>query len=282
MPEIPDLLYIQRSLRQAIIGRSITGVEVTQPVVLRVVAKGTIEDLLRGKNVESVETRGPFLRFRLSGSFSILINLMLAGKLQLQANGQKSEGYRCLSFLLDDESRINLCDSKRMAKVYIVPDAATGRVPKFDDQGIDILSGEFTLVRFRGLAETNRRKQVRVFLTDQRILSAVGNAYADEILFEAGIHPKTFVGKLQDTDTKALYDAIRSVLRWGVDQVEKAKQPIHVKVRDHMKVRNRKGEPCERCGTTIRREGVRGYDVFFCPVCQPATRELFLDWRKLP
>ena len=69
-------------------------------------------------------------------------------------------------------------------------------------------------------------------------------------------------------------------MRWGITEVEKAAQPIQVKVRDHMKVRNRKGEPCARCGTTIRREGVRGYDVFFCPVCQPATRKVFIDWKR--
>ncbi len=282
MPEIPDLVYVRRYLHDTLLGRSVTGVEVKQTVVVRVIGEGSVGDLLRGRKIESVETRGPFIRFRLSGSFSILMNLMLAGQLQHQLSGQKSVGYRCLSILLDDDSRINLCDSKRMAKVYIVPDSGTQGVPRLEDQGIDVLSERFTLDRFQALARTNRRKQVRVFLTDQRSLSAIGNAYADEILYEARIHPKTFVGKLRDADIEALFNAVRSVLQWGVEQVEKAKQPIHIKVRDHMRVRNRKGKSCERCGTTIRREGVRGYDVFFCPACQPATRELFLDWRKIP
>jgi formamidopyrimidine-DNA glycosylase len=53
-------------------------------------------------------------------------------------------------------------------------------------------------------------------------------------------------------------------------------------VRDHLKVRNRKGSPCVRCGTTIRREGVRGYDVFFCPTCQASTRRSFIEWKTSP
>jgi len=94
------------------------------------------------------------------------------------------------------------------------------------------------------------------------------------------IHPKTFVTRLGAEDIERLHEAIRGVMKWGAVCVNAAQQPIHVKVRDHMKVRNRRGEPCPRCGTTIRREGVRGHDVFFCPACQPASRKVFIDWTK--
>ncbi len=281
MPEIPDLVYIHRYLQRTIAARTIAGVEISRPVVLRSIAKGSPAELLTGKKIEAIETRGPFLRFRLTGSLNLLVNLMLAGRVQHQRDVEKGEAARCFSLILDDGSRINFCDPKQMAKVYIAPDSSMDKVPRYEEQGIDVMSAGFTLARFRSLTEAHRRKQVRVFLNDHRIISAIGNAYADEILYEARIHPKTFVGKLDGETIGRLYEAIRSVLRRGIDQVAQAQQPIHVKVRDHMKVRNRKGEPCPRCGTTIRREGVRGYDVFFCPSCQPATRDLFLDWRKI-
>jgi formamidopyrimidine-DNA glycosylase len=116
-------------------------------------------------------------------------------------------------------------------------------------------------------------------INDHTVLSAIGNAYADEILFEARIHPKTFSARLSKEETDRLFVAIGSVMTWGTKKVEEAARPIHVKVREHLKVRNRRGEPCPRCGTTIRREGVRGHDTFFCPSCQPASRKLFIDWR---
>ena len=281
MPEIPDLLYTRGYLERTVIGRTITEVSIPQPVVVRVIAGDNPKDLLRGRQMHAIETCGPFLRFRLGGSLSLILNLMLAGRLQHQLPGSRADGYCCLSLSLDDGSRLNLSDSKRMAKAYVVPDDSTAKVPRFGNQGIDILSGEFTLPTFRLLVDAHRRKQVRVFLNDQRVLSAIGNAYADEILFDARIHPKTFLGKLGEEGQEALWGSIRSVMQWGIEEVRKAGQPIEVKVRDHMRVRNRKGEPCPRCATTIRREGVRGYDVFFCPSCQPATRELFLDWRKI-
>jgi formamidopyrimidine-DNA glycosylase len=113
-------------------------------------------------------------------------------------------------------------------------------------------------------------------------LDSIGNAYADEILFAARIHPKTFVGTLTEAEWEELYRAIRDVMTEGQRKVAEAGQPIHVKVRDHMRIRNRKGLPCPRCGSIIRREGVRGYDVFFCPTCQPVRRRVFIDWTKLP
>ena len=107
---------------------------------------------------------------------------------------------------------------------------------------------------------------------DQAALSAIGNAYADEILFAARIHPKTSCSSLSAEQRRALYESIRSVMAWGIAEVEKAAQPIEVKVRDHVKVRNRKDEPCPVCGTKIRRVGVLGYDSFFCPQCQAASQ----------
>ena len=281
MPELPDLLYVQKYLRQQVTGKSVTSFTIKKPVVLRVASEQTPQQMLVGKTIRDAAVHGPFLRFGLEPNVEVIMNLMLAGKLQHQRPGEKAEGHLCCSFTLSDGSSLNLCDQELMAKVYLVPSGQYGTIPKYERQGVDILSADFTKSLFRQLATAHRRKQVRVFINDHTILSAIGNAYADEILFGAGIHPKTFVAKLSPEGIDTLYHCTKNVMQWGIDQVEKAGQPIHVKVRDHMKVRNRKGEPCPRCGSTIRREGVRGHDVYFCPECQPATRKLFLDWRNV-
>ncbi len=278
MPELPDLLYIRNHLDAHLTGRTIAAAEVRKPVVLRNAVEGDPRALLKGRKITGVVHHGPFLTLTLEPPLEMIINLMLAGRIQHQRPDERAEGHLCLSLLLDDGTRLNIADEQTMAKVYIVPPGDHGRVPKYESQGIDILSGDFTLERFRELASQNGRRQVRVFINDHTVLSAIGNAYADEILFEARIHPKTFVSKLDRAQVSALYEAIRSVMQWGIAAVERAGKPIQVKVRDHMRVRNRHGEPCPRCGATIRREGVRGYDVFFCPHCQPPSRRLFIDW----
>ena len=278
MPELPDLLYIKRYLDKTVVGKTVTAATVKQPVVLRVAIDQPFEQLVEGRTINAIDIHGPFLRFELSDLVDLIMNLMVAGKLQHQRSGDAAGGHLCCSLSLLDSSRLNLCDANKMAKLYVVPHGDYAGIPKYREQGIDLLSPSFTLEVFTDLARRNARRQVRVFINDHTMVSSIGNAYADEILFDAQIHPKTFVYKLSGESIAKLYSSTLSVMEWGIREVEEAAQPIHVKVREHMRVRNRNGEPCPRCGSTIRREGVRGYDVFFCPTCQPPSRKLFIDW----
>ena len=279
MPELPDLLYIRDYLQSHVSGHGIQGVTIKEPIVLRIGVEGGAVQVLSGRTIGDITLRGPFIRFALSEDTDLILNLMLAGRLHHQHNG-KSPGHMCFSLALDDGSTLHFCDDQKMGKAYIVRAGEYDIIPRYNTQGIDILSDAFTPELFRGLVSRHTRKQVRVFINDHTILSAIGNAYADEILYAARIHPKTFVARLGSGEVDQLYAAIRDVMAWGTGEVARAARPIDEKVRDHMRVRGRKGEPCERCGTTIRREGVRGYDVFFCPNCQPASRTLFIDWKK--
>jgi formamidopyrimidine-DNA glycosylase len=282
MPELPDLVYIKKYLDRSVVGRTITAVQTKQPIVVRTMTKEPIERALTGQEIRKIGIHGPFLRLDTKGENVLVINLMLAGRLQHQLAREKPEGHLCLTLGLDDRSSLNLCDEKKMAKVYCAEQEQVGTIPKYATQGVDILSSSFTEAAFRAIAAANNRKQVRVFINDHTALSSIGNAYADEILFAARLHPKTFVARLTPEEIGNLHRAIHEVITWGIRCVEEAGAPIHKKVRDHMKVRNRKGEPCPRCGTTIRREGVRGHDVYFCPSCQPPSRRLFLDWSNIP
>jgi ribosomal protein S13 len=118
-------------------------------------------------------------------------------------------------------------------------------------------------------------------LMDKSALASIGNAYADEILFAARLHPKTFVRKLSPDDIDRLYAAIGDVTRRAIDEIDGRDEAIEVKVRDFLSVRGRTGLPCPTCGTTLRAVRVGDGDAVFCPSCQPATRALFVDWAKL-
>jgi formamidopyrimidine-DNA glycosylase len=280
MPELPDLVYIRDRLAGAIVGRTVIDAVLKKVVVLRTIVDAPFEETVRGAAVSAITVRGPFLTIECGDRCDLVVNLMLAGRMQLQQRAEKPAGYLCLSLGFDDGRRLNICDEQTMAKVYLVRHGDDRSVPKLRTLGVDLLSPAFTRPLFHSLAAANSRKQVRVFINDHTVLSAIGNAYADEILFEARIHPKTIVSRLSSAQIDALYDAIGGVLAWGIARVREANAPIQEKIRTHMKVRNRHGKPCPRCGTTIRREGVRGYDVFFCPRCQPSTRKALVDWRK--
>jgi formamidopyrimidine-DNA glycosylase len=280
VPELPDLHYIVRMLAPRLIGRRITEIKIKEPIVLRMLlpVEGGFAEAMRGRKFAALDRHGPFLRFDLEDR-ELIMHCMLAGRLQLAAIMDKPLASTCFSLALDDGERLSYSDDKRMGKVYLTAAGAYDLIPGFREQGIDILSSDFTFEVFDKLIR-GRRHQARVFLMDQAALSAIGNAYADEILFAAGIHPKTLCASLDAAVRRRLYDSIRQVISWGIDEVEKAGQPIEVKVRDHVRVRNRNGQPCPVCGTTIRRVGVLGYDSFYCPRCQPATRKQFIPWHE--
>jgi formamidopyrimidine-DNA glycosylase len=279
VPELPDLQYIVSHLAARVVDRRIEEIVVKEPIVIRMLLPGAggFTTALPGRRIESLDRRGPFLTFGLSDHAELIVHCMLAGRLQIAAAREKPLPHLCFSLRLDSGEWLRYGDDKRMGKVYLTAAGSHESIPGYSEQGVDILSESFTFEMFEKLI-AGRRHQARVFLMDQSALSAIGNAYADEILFSAGIHPKTACSSLSAEERRGLYDAIRSVMAWGIAEVEKAAMPIEVKVRDHMLVRGRKDEPCPRCGSKIRRAGVLGYDSFYCPSCQPATRKQPIPW----
>jgi formamidopyrimidine-DNA glycosylase len=195
--------------------------------------------------------------------------------------GEKPLPATAFSLELEDGRILYYGDDKSMGKVYLCPAGSFESIPGYLTQGVDVASPNFSFEAFMALI-AKKRCQARVFIMDQSSLSAIGNAYADEILFEAGIHPKAPCYALPPEKKRALYDAVVSVLAWGIEEVEKAGKPLEEKVRGHMRVRGRAGEKCPRCGATIRKAGVLGFDAFFCPACQPDLTGRGLDWNKLP
>jgi formamidopyrimidine-DNA glycosylase len=278
MPELPDLVYIAKKLAPALIDRRIVSVDVVNPIVLRVLVRGDFRELLADDAFSAVERHGPFLRFSL-GRHDLVMHLMLAGRLRIVPKAEKYIQARRFSLDLDDGSRFEYGDEKNMGKVYLCEKGQFDAIPGYLTQGVDLAGGSFDRDTFLRLIAKERR-QARVFLMDQGKLSAVGNAYADEILFSARIHPKSPCSRLSPEEKDRFFDAICEVLAWGIAEVEKAGRPTEDKIRDHMRVRNRAGSPCPVCGTIIRKAGVLGFDSFFCPNCQKPKTEQFIDWNR--
>jgi formamidopyrimidine-DNA glycosylase len=274
MPELPDLLYIQSRLQETLVGRRVTAERLREPVVMRFAVRGNLS-LLLGRRLDEIRRHAHFLFFRFE-DLDLAVNPMLAGRFKLAAPADKEEVDLVFS-LTFDELQLRYIDSKNMGKAYLVAAGDWKQIPGMEGGGLDVLGPEFTRERFVS-ALKRRRDQVRLFLMDKKALDSIGNAYADEILFEAGIHPKTFCRTLSHEEAVRLHDAVVKVMREAVDEVARRGEPIEVKVRDFLKVRLR--EVCPRCGGKLRTAGVRGMDAYFCPKCQPASRSGFVDWTK--
>lgn len=274
MPELPDLLYVLARLRERLVGRTVASERVREPVVLRFTIRGNLS-LLLGRPLGEVFRKSHFLVFRFEG-LDLAVNPMLAGRFRLAEPGRPDEA--SLGFALGfGDVELRYLDDKKMGKAYLIATDDWKAIPGLQTGGIDILSPEFSRERFVSLLK-HRRDQVRVFLLDKKALDSLGNAYADEVLFESGIHPKAFCRSLSHEDGVRLHDAIVKVMREAVAEVERRAEPIDVKQRDFLKVRRK--ETCPRCGARLRTAGVRGMDSWFCPRCQPARRPGFVDWTR--
>ncbi len=281
VPELPDLVHIEGVLARAVCGLRIVETRVGDPVVLRLMVPGPLAALLLDKHITEVKRIGQFLRFSLDGELVLVVNAMLTGRYALVGDGKWRAGKNLiLALRFENGIELHYADETRMGKIYVAEARQLAEIPGLRDLGVDLLSPEFTLERFRALA-AGRRDQVRQFLLDKTALASVGNAYADEILFAAKLHPKTFCNKLSPEEMDRLFAAVRDTLAWAIREVETRAEPIETKVRDFLKVRGRAGQPCLVCGTVIRRVRVGRDDACFCPTCQPTQRKLFVDFSKL-
>jgi formamidopyrimidine-DNA glycosylase len=289
--ERPDLDYAVPILAAALTGRTIAAVEVKKPVVLRLAAPGSPAELLVGQRFAAVARRAHFVLFELEpppggAALELVVAPMLAGRFALAADGDKAPGDLAVALALDPAGgggALRYRDDVQMGKLYVIRRGDHGAVPGLEAVGVDVLDpAAFSVERFRALAR-KRRDQAKVFLMDKRALDALGNAYADEALWAAGVHPKTWVRDLDDAALERLHGAIGDVLSRAAAEIAARRPPIDVKLRDFLAVRGRHRQPCPRCGSQIRKAGVHGHDAFFCPTCQPETRKGgIVDWRKAP
>lgn len=281
MPELPDLEYWVPILAAELVGKRIVGVTVKLPVVLRLAIAGDPASLLADQPIESVTRRGPFVRFALRDK-EIVIHPMLAGRFTIAKGGSPGHRDLALTLELDDGRELRYRDDVEMGKVYVVPKGDHKAVVGWDRVGLNLLDDKvFTLEAFRKLAK-GRRDQAKSFLLDHGAIDTLGNAYADESLWAAKIHPKARVRELSDDQIAALHAAIVETNRKAAEEIVRRQPPLDEKLRDFLAVRGRKDQPCPRCGTKIRVCGIHGHDAYFCPTCQPDGKgRTFVDWSKL-
>ncbi len=200
-----------RTLRERLLERHVTSARVREPVVLRFTVRGNLS-LLLGRKLEDAFRKSHFLVFRFEG-LDLAVNPMLAGRFRLVEPGAPDEA--SLGFALGfGDVELRYLDDKKMGKAYLITTDDWKAIPGLQTGGIDLLSLEFSRERFVSLLK-HRRDQVRVFLLDKKALDSLGNAYADEVLFEAGIHPKTFCRSLTHDDGVRLHDM--AALRDGAE-----------------------------------------------------------------
>jgi formamidopyrimidine-DNA glycosylase len=267
MPELPDLEIIRGFLRNNIPGAKIKEVEVSEPLVLRCSAKDLIQDL-KGRAFTDVTRRGKFLIFHLAPGEHLVFNLMLAGRLQYCPPGEKSRRYLCLRLRFSVGQELRYYDRKRMGRIYRVRKGDFSSIPQFELLGPEATDPAVDVKVFR---QRIRRHpgMIKNILTNQRFLAGIGNAYADEILFVAGILPFRRRTSLISEELDNLHRALGEVLSWAEKELKaRVGADIHVEVRDFLRIHGKGGHVCSVCGVTISEVTANRRRTNFCRGCQ--------------
>jgi formamidopyrimidine-DNA glycosylase len=267
VPEIPDLEAIASFLKKRIIGESVVSAKVRIPVVVRA-SKGDFAGALEGNHFRDITRTGKFLIFALDHDLLMVVNPMLTGRFQYVLPDEKM--HKKTSFTLDVSTGMQLryYDDLLMGKLYLATTGTLDQLPRFADMGPDALA-----VSREDFSERIRKHtgMVKNVLTNEKFVAGIGNAYSDEILWEARFHPYRKRSSIDAEGIDALYDATRKVLQESIPVVTaKMEESLdYTEWREHLKVHRKGGQPCPRCGNRISEITAGNRITNFCRNCQP-------------
>lgn len=239
-----------------------------QPLIIRQPTPDEFKSALTGNTFSHIERRGKFLLFHLGSGHIMALHLMLVGRLQYCRTQENLRQRTCLIFQLDNGMQLRYLDSKLMGRVYLVEKRALSVIPRWKEMGPDALDEELTLEVFRQRLKRHSG-QIKNILLNDKFITGIGNAYADEILFEAGIYPFWPQTSLSDEEISKLYHGVKSVLVAAVEMLEgRIEDDISVELRDFLKVHRRGGQPCPSCGQQLVQVQTNRRITTFCRHCQ--------------
>lgn len=271
MPELPEAETIARDLDPRLAGRRISDVLVTYADVIAG-DPTTFRDSLVGRTVTAVGRRGKNVVLGLDDAGRLAVNLGMTGRL-VTSDAPRADELRhvAVSLALDDRRELLYDDTRRFGLLQRY-DAESWALRDLE-LGLEPLSPQFTADALWALSKQTRTP-VRNFLLDQRRVAGVGNIYALEALFRAGIRPTRRGHRVTRAEAARLRDTLRDVLTRAIEH----RGTTFSDYRDAsgeaggfeplLEVYGREGEPCRRCGTAIRRTVLTNRSAFYCPTCQ--------------
>ncbi len=275
MPELPEVETIRRQLAPHLEGRTVTVAEILDARWTRPTPPGEIERALSGARIEGVERAGKYLIWVLAGDRHLLIHLRMTGTLLF--NPDSEPPHTRVRFALDDGHRVAYVDPRRFGTGHLLTGRATREAYLAERLGPEPLTPAFTTDYLRSAAR-GRTAPVKAFILDQRRIAGVGNIYADEALFRAGVHPLRPAGRLTAAQWELLREGIEQALGAGIEAKGASIDDFrHVdgargSFQDRFLVHTRAGEPCPRCDAPIRKIVVGGRGTYVCEHCQQRPR----------
>ncbi|MBP8949599.1 MAG: bifunctional DNA-formamidopyrimidine glycosylase/DNA-(apurinic or apyrimidinic site) lyase [Candidatus Promineofilum sp.] len=269
MPELPEVETFVRALRRPLVGRTVVAARNDWPRHIAAPPPDELAARIAGRRIEAIDRRGKYLVFSLSDDENLIIHLKMTGHLSVVPADTPPDPYAHTVFALDDGRELRFRDPRKFGRVYLVRDPADVVGPL----GPEPLTDEFTADELAARL-AKRRRVLKPLLLDQTFIAGIGNIYADEALFDAGLRPTRRSETLSAAEIIALHAAIRKVLALGIAR-EGASISTYVKadgqkgeMQNEVAVFRRTGQSCYACGGPIERIVLGGRSTHYCPNCQ--------------
>ena len=279
MPELPEVETIRRQLARRVAGRTIVDAQVLDAKWCAPHDPAEVEDQLRGARVERLRRRGKYLIADLDDDRFLVMHLRMTGNLLWVAERDDEPGrpHLRVRVVLDDGHRLLFTDQRRFGTGIVIDSPQALDAYMSERLGPEPLDPDFT-PEVLGRAARGRRAPVKAFLLDQRRVAGIGNIYADEALFRAGIHPLKPAGRLRRADFERLHAGIVETLEAGI-----ARQGASIddyrdsngdrgSMQDEFLIHRREGLPCPRCGGAVTKLVAAGRGTYVCTHCQRVPR----------
>jgi formamidopyrimidine-DNA glycosylase len=270
VPELPEVETIARGLANAVIGKTIASVEVGMAKIAVAPAGVSFIEMLAGERIADVGRRAKFIVVQLGSGRRLTVHLRMTGRVIVQAPGvSEPHPYTHIILTFTDGWRLCFADVRQFGRMRLLESGD----PWDADGGIEPLSEAFTSETFVSMLD-GRRTPIKTFLLDQKHLSGVGNIYACEALWEAGIRPSRQAQKISRPARRRLHGAIVDVLQRSIEargtSVDDYVDTEGLKggFQNQLDVYGRLGQPCRRCGKPIVRTVLGQRGTWWCRGCQ--------------
>ncbi len=275
MPELPEVETVVKGLRPIVEDKKITDIEI-RVVDLIGYPEDDIDKFkeeLIGSSICAVDRRGKYIVFELDIDKKMIIHLRMTGKLLVSEVEKYRDKHTHVIFSLDDGQEIRFNNVRKFGRIYLIDPEHPEQAGGFAELGPEPLSEELTAEKFKKLFE-NRRGIIKSLLMNQKFIAGIGNIYADEILFLSGIRPDRTADTLTDMEKEKIYFNMRDILTKGIlyggttfsDYVNAFGQEGSFQV--ELRVYQKEGEECFKCGTPIEKTKIGGRSTHYCPKCQ--------------
>ncbi|HEV2196829.1 MAG TPA: DNA-formamidopyrimidine glycosylase family protein [Candidatus Acidoferrum sp.] len=273
MPELPDIVVYIEALERRILNQTLEGVRVVSPFLLRTASPPLSS--ASGKKVLGLRRLGKRICIGLEDDLWLVLHLMIAGRLHWRSRGVKVSRPRGLAALDFPNGSILWTEAGSQKRASLHVALGEEGLHTLDPGGIEVLDSDASQFAAVLLSANHTLKRA---LTDPRLFSGIGNAYSDEILFEAKLSPLALTQKITAPEIQRLFEAVRKTLILWTERVRAeaaGKFPENVTAfREGMAVHGRYKQPCPRCGTKIQRIRYASNETNYCPTCQTGGKLL--------